>query len=246
MLSTATVAVEDLSKKSEIEEIAHIYSASMQYIFKQQTLINSQIQQKPNLFGQLFINNVKSTYLKKYNNKHFPGEHNLATKTLLEVMIEVMEDNKTLLLDQDITFKGFIPAIFAFQISERYSQKGIGIKIKFTNELSRVRNKFNIPDLWEMDAIKQLQQHKLTEIYDEKASFRGVASLRYITPVPMSNMCLTCHGSPKDNPANVNKAKREWTNYDKTGFKMESWKITDFGGAISVTVYDVGALGETY
>lgn len=230
----------------KIKEIAKVYSASMTYIFKKQTLINSQTGDKTELFGEQFVDNVKTTYLQKYNSDAFPDEDILAIKTLLEVMIEVMEDNKTLLLDEDIAFKGFIPAIFAFQISQRYSQKGIGIKVKFTNELARVRNKFNNPDDWETVAIDKLKAQNLHEYYDDKALFHGKKASRYITPVPMSAMCLTCHGTPEDNPANYNQPKEQWTDIDKTGFKMERWHIDDFGGAISVTIYDANKEGERY
>jgi len=246
LLATSISEAEDISNKNKIQEIAKVYSASMQYIFKNQTLINNQSQQKEALFGSKFISNVKSTYKKKFITNTFPDENILAIKVLLEVMIEVMEDNRTLILDQDITFKGFIPAIFAFQISERYSKKGIGIKVKFTNDADRVRNKFNTPDPWEMGAIKNLKQNKLAEYYDENGLYRGTKSSRYMIPVTMSAMCLTCHGTPKENPANFNIPRIEWTTLDKTGFPMENWKISDFGGGISVTIYDADTLGEAY
>ncbi len=246
LLATSISEAESISKKGKIQEIAKIYSASMQYIFKNQTLINQKNPHKEALFGSNFIKHVKSTYQQNFNTNSFPDEKSLAIKVLLEVMIEVMEDNRTLILDEDINFKGFIPAIFAFQISERYSKKGIGIKVKFTNEADRVRNTFNNPDPWESKAIQKLKQHKLSEYYDENGLYKGVKSSRYMIPVTMSAMCLTCHGTPKDNPANFNSPSNEWTTFDKTGFPMENWKITDFGGGISVTIYDAKIWGESY
>jgi hypothetical protein len=58
-----------------------------------------------------------------------------------------------------------------------------------------------------------------------------------MVPVKMSQMCLTCHGSSRDNPINFNKPIEKWTAVDSTVFTMEDWKINDFGGAISVTLY---------
>jgi len=246
ILPLSTLALGNTSKKQEIQEIAKIYSASMQYIFKQQTLINHQSQDKEVLFGNKFIDKIKLTYKKKFNTSSFPDENKLTIKVLLEVMVEVMEDNKTLLLDEDIKFKGFIPAIFAFQISEKYSKKGIGLKVKFTNELDRVRNKFNSPDSWEIAAIGKLKQQALSEFYDPKGFYKGSESFRYIIPVTMSPMCLTCHGTPENNPENLNRPINKWTLFDKTGFKMEHWKLTDFGGAISVTIYNLDTLGEAH
>ena len=237
-LTASISSAESISKKQQIQEIAKIYSASMLYIFKKQTLINQASQQKEILFGKQFITQIKSTYKQKFNTDTFPDENTLAIKTLLEVMIEVMEDNKTLLLDQDIKFKGFIPAIFAFQISEKYSKKGVGVKVKFTNETKRIRNKFNSPDTWEVNAIEKLKQQNLSEYYDEKGIYKGKQAYRYMIPVSLSPMCLTCHGTPENNPENVNIPASKRTMLDKTGFKMENWKITDFGGGISVTIYD--------
>jgi len=230
----------------EIVDISKIYYASMTYIFSNQKLINATHFEKEELFGDKFINNLKVEYSKKYNTDIFPDKNSRLVKALLEAMVEVMDDNKTLLLDEDITFKGFIPAVFAFQISEKYAKKGLGVRLKFTNERQRIRNKFNSPDSWETNAIKLIKEFKLKEYYVDNGKYKDVRAQRLMIPVNMSQMCLTCHGTPKDNPINFNKPIKDWTSIDKTGFTMENWLLSDFGGAISVTLFKLEELGESY
>ena len=50
----------------------------------------------------------------------------------------------------------------------------------------------------------------------------------------MKPYCLKCHGTMADNPLNEGKDRSQWTNIDMTGFEMENWKITDFGGGVSI------------
>jgi hypothetical protein len=130
----------------EVIDISKIYYSSMTYIFSNQKLINTSDINKDKLFGDKFISNLKLEYYKQYKTDIFPDESTRLVKALLEVMIEVMEDNKTLLIDKNILIKGFIPAIFAFQISEKHAKKRLGLRLKFTNENLRIRNKFNAPD----------------------------------------------------------------------------------------------------
>ena len=236
-LALPSFAIEPAPSKKTLQEVSKIYSASMMYIFNNQSLINQTNinNRKAELFGEKFINNIKRTYKTKYKASHFPSDKVPTFKVLLEVMEEVMEDNKTLLLDNDIKFKGFIPAVFAFQISEKYTTKGIGIKVKFTNDAARIRNKFNSPDEWESSAIIKIKSNNLPEYFDDSVLTKAGLSQRYMVPVKMKPMCLTCHGTPKDNSLNQGKPHSIWESIDKTGFEMEGWKINDFGGAISVS-----------
>ncbi|SFB89831.1 Protein of unknown function [Pseudoalteromonas denitrificans DSM 6059] len=220
-----------------ISEIAEIYQASMTYIFKNQTLINQKGSDKSGLFGKSFLLNIKKAYRTKFN-KPFPSDEHILVKALLRVMIEVMESNRTLFYDDDIQFKGFIPAIFAFQLSEKLSKKGLGLKIKFTSTPDMIRNQLNHPDLWEVETMKKIQESALPRYYDDKAKYLNKTAQRYFLPVKMQTFCLYCHGKPENNPLNKNRNKLQWTNIDKTGFPMENWTLKDFGGGISIIIYD--------
>lgn len=225
----------DAEDKESITAIAKIYQASMAYIFHQQSLINSHNRVKGELFGQHFIDKVQNTYNEMFN-QPFP-ERDKHVSNLLMLMMLVMEDNRTLILDDDIGFKGFIPAIFAFQLSQKYKERGMGLNIKFTNAEQRVRNKLNSPDYWEQNAIAALADGITEEVFDNNASYEGKPALRYMRAVEMTIMCLNCHGALQDNPTNKGRKKEHWQHKDKTGFLMEGWKLSELGGGISVVLY---------
>ena len=227
------VTAENTDEKTE--NIANIYIASMEYISKSQSLINTKGTEKASLFGEKFISEVIEIYQHKFQKK-FPSRSDVQYQMMTEVMIEVMEDNRTLLLDKDIGFKGLIPSVYAFQLSRKYSTKGIGVKFKFTNESHKIRNMFNEPDNWEIKAIEQIKKSNNSSFSERITGSNNESELRYMTQVALSPVCLNCHGSPKDKPENIGKPEHQWTNIDSSGFKMENWKLSDFGGAISVTV----------
>jgi len=219
-----------------VVEVAKVYHASMAYIFSQQPTINSLSAEKDSLFGKRFTEQVKKTYTNIYNSP-FPDKDNNYIRQLLNLMILVMEDNRTLLLDKDIKFKGFIPAIFGFQLSEKYRKRGYGILIKFTNVPERIRNSLSSPDMWEQESLEKLKLRQSPYVLDTKTNYKGSPAVRYMLPVELTPMCLNCHGTPKDNPANSNIDKDKWKLKDKTGFLMEGWKLGELGGGISVTIY---------
>jgi len=225
-----------VNDKKSITEIAKVYHASMAYIFNEQSLINSNTQNKDELFGQSFIGKIQSTYKEMFN-QPFPEKSDKQISNLLTLMMLVMEDNRTLLLDNDIGFKGFIPAIFAFQLSQKFKERGFGLNIKFTNFEDRVRNKLNSPDYWEESALSVLKERNIEEVFDNDTSFEGRDAIRYMRAVKMTPMCLNCHGVPQDNPVNSEHDKKTWHHKDKTGFLMEGWKLGELGGGISVVLY---------
>ena len=220
--------------KPLINDITKIYMSSMVYIFINQPLINQKGGDKSDLFGDRFIQNIKQTYRGKYS-EEFPQYAHLAKNILLEAMIEVMNDNQELLYDDEIGFKGIIPATFASQLSAKLATKGIGLKIKFTRTEGSIRNKLNKPDNWENSVMLKIIK-KPQIYYDENAQLNGKPAIRQFTPLPMAHYCLACHGSPRHNPLNKNKKKIDWTNIDITGFEMENWTIDDFGGGVSISI----------
>jgi hypothetical protein len=220
--------------KPLINDITKMYMSSMVYIFINQPLINQKGGDKSDLFGERFIQNIKQTYRAKYN-EEFPQYEHLAKSILIQAMIEVMNDNQALIFDDEIGFKGIIPATFAFQLSAKLATKGVGLKIKFTRTEGSLRNRLNKPDRWESGIM--LKMIKKPQIYyDVNAVLNGKPAIRQFTPLPMAPYCLACHGSPKHNPLNRSKDKSDWTNIDITGFEMENWTMADFGGGVSISV----------
>lgn len=230
--------------RKNIRNMALIYQSAMRYIFLNQKLINTNKPgvDKTKLFGKKFIKEVKNSFKEKYKFK-FPDEENKLVQVLLTVMEEVMEDNKTLILDNDLKFKGLIPAIFAYQISERLKMNGNGLIIKFVSPKDKTRNKMNYPDSWETEVMNRFTKtisKKPRDWYQTNINYtinkREYKVDRYFTTVPMKKFCLNCHGTPKDNPLNRGKIESDWVNTDVTGFVMENWTMDDFGGGVSVVL----------
>lgn len=171
--------------KTLINDITKMYMSSMVYVFKNQPLINNKNFDKKALLGQRFIDNIKQTYREKYN-EDFPKEDHFAKTVLLQAMVEVMDDNKALLYDDEIGFKGIIPATFAFQLSAKLSTKGVGLKIKFTRTAGQIRNKLNQPDSWESSVMQKIQNNPQI-YYDENALLNGKPAIRQFTPLPMAH-----------------------------------------------------------
>ncbi|MCJ8319328.1 MAG: DUF3365 domain-containing protein [Colwellia sp.] len=228
------LSADNIQMKKNINDITKIYMSSMTYIFKSQSIINQKNVDKSSLFGDAFIENIKQTYSVKYN-EDFPKADHLAKKMLLQVMVEVMDDNKELIHDNEIGFKGVIPATYASQLSAKLATKGIGLTIKFTRTEKGIRNILNKPDAWE-SAVMEKMKTTPDIYYDENALLNGKAAIRQFTPLPMAPLCLGCHGVPGQNPLNVGKDKSQWTTIDITGFEMENWTIDDFGGGVSISI----------
>jgi len=224
----------DRDVKYVLGDITKIYMSSMTYIFKEQKLINQRGGNKNKLFGTEFIENIKMTYIKKHS-ESFPIIDHKAKEALLQAMIEVMEENRELINDDKLDFKGIIPATFAFQLSAKLSTKGVGLNINFTRTKESIRNKMNMPDSWEVEVMKSMVK-KPEIFYDNDALLDGKPAYRQFTPLPMVPNCLKCHGVPAQNPLNFNKNKKDWTDIDMTGFKMEGWTLDDFGGGVSISI----------
>ncbi len=224
----------DAEMKVLIEEVSKMYMSSMVYIFKNQTLINQQGGDKEALFGNNFLRNINKVYKTKYGTD-FPKEDHLIKKMVVQAMLEVMENNRALLTDPEIGFKGLIPATFAFQLSDKLGEKGLGLKIKFTRTDEEVRNKLNRPDAWEKSVMEKIKKRPQI-YYDTNAMLNGKPAYRQFTPLPMKQYCLNCHGRMRDNPLNIGKDRSKWTNIDMTGFEMENWKLGDFGGGVSISI----------
>jgi len=220
--------------KKLIGEVTKMYMSSMVYIFKNQPLINGESIDKTELQGEKFINNISRVYQATYN-EPFPKSDHYIKRVLIETMVEVMADNIPLLHDNEISFKGIIPATFAFQLSAKLATKGIGLKIKFTRTRDSIRNVLNTPDEWESSVMQKIIKEPQV-FYDDNAFINNKPAFRQFTPLPMARYCLACHGTPAENPLNFGKEQKDWTTYDMTGFKMEGWSIDDFGGGVSISI----------
>lgn len=221
-----------------ITELANMFIAAQITIFKNQSLINAKNGDKSSLFGQKYLEQVKAAYVEKFG-VPFPNLDHPFKVQLQKSMLEVMNDNYTLLTDPDLGFKGLIPATYAFQLSHNFSTLGLGVKIKFTGKKELLRNQFNAPDTWEQETIAKFLKDELPKskpFFDANAPQDGGLSFRYFIPLYHQGFCLGCHGVLKDNPLNNGKPESQWSNIDISGFPMEGISDGTLAGGVSVSI----------
>jgi hypothetical protein len=103
----------------------------------------------------------------------------------------------------------------------------------------RLRNPTNAPDAFERAALEAWAAPGATPAAQAEVveAGGGGRALRYLRPIVLQPMCVTCHGAPEEVPAAVRAALAERYPEDRaTGFRPG-----DLRGALSVTVPIAGA-----
>ena len=146
----------------------------------------------------------------------------------MEAIRQVMEDNKASINKAGVGFKGFVPAIFARLVNERFKELiGDEAEIKVTAPAALVRNRKARPDPWETQAIND---HLLSaewirdKVYAMETTKHDRAAFRVLVPEYYTTGCMACHGEPKGE-------------MDVTGYPKEGGKVGELGGVISVTLF---------
>jgi len=238
VLLTGNCVGQDLNQTHKLsDEILSIFGSAQIYLFRSQTLINSKAKNKDQLFGKAFIDQLKLIHQQIYHSP-FPAADHPIKAYLLNSMIAVMDDNKALILDKEIDFKGFIPAVFAFQLSQRFSNGGYPVSIKFVGLKDRLVNELNVPDQWETSTLTKMQgsHWRTNEGFREVTASKQGKYLRTLQPIYHKQQCLTCHGSIADNPVNKGKAENTWSTENKAGFTMQNFKLNELAGGVSLSV----------
>lgn len=141
---------------------------------------------------------------------------------------EVMDEAQGSINQPGVGFKGFVPAIFARLVNERFEEKvGDRATIKVTAPAVLVRNRMALPDDWESEHIEsQLLSPDWPEgqVFATAAESDGRDAFRVLVPEYYTPGCLTCHGEPKGE-------------IDVTGYPKEGGKLGDLGGVISITLF---------
>src|SRR5262245_50314787 len=124
-----------------------------------QDSINERKAGKDHLKAKTVLNEAKANYAKatghpfpKLDKKTLEGRLLLA---LENAILDVMEQAQPLINDPNRGLKGFVPAVFAYQVADRFDQKaGAEAYLKLTAPEELVRHKDNLPDAWEAQIIK--------------------------------------------------------------------------------------------
>jgi len=141
---------------------------------------------------------------------------------LVEAEKEVVDEAQPIINKQGISFKGFIPAVFARRTGEHFYRKS-GVRLKLTG--SDYRNPSNKPDDFEAEVLRMFgdPRHPKGQSYVRNTMVDGRPVLRMMDPEYAGASCLNCHGSPKGER-------------DVSGHKKEGWKEGELAGAISVVL----------
>ncbi len=108
----------------------------------------------------------------------------------------------------------------------------------------RNRNPLNLPDAFErpfLESAAGSTEEEPVSAYGEFVESDAVSEYRYLSPIYLKPLCITCHGAPEQIPAEVLEVIQERYPDDRaTGFALG-----EFRGAISVRVPFASAEGES-
>ena len=236
MAVPGTVLAAQTASQEEIDytitsHLTLLLRSAREVISHHQDLINEQKTGK-DLKPKRVLEEAKANYAKatgrsfpKLQKKSLEGRLMLA---LEDAILDVMEQAQPLINDPNRGLKGFLPAVFAYQVADSFDLKvGDVAYLKLTAPEELVRNKGNVPDAWESQVIKNKFQSsgwKKDMYVAEDAELKGKKAFRLLTPEYYQASCLACHGEPKGS-------------VDITGGKKEGAKLGDLGGAISAAIY---------
>jgi hypothetical protein len=146
----------------------------------------------------------------------------------MDAIVAVMDAHQDEIDRKGVGFKGFVPAVFARLVNERFFElAGERARIKVTAPADLVRNRKARPDAWERNIIEtQLSQPDWPEggVFHEVTEVDGRSALRVLVPEYYGEGCLSCHGAPVGD-------------IDVTGYPKEGGKLGQLGGVISITLF---------
>ncbi|WP_026614852.1 Tll0287-like domain-containing protein [Ensifer aridi] len=212
--------------------LAELLRAARSVLSNYQTLINDPAVGDKNLDGERFTKEAIALYAKRTGGQSISDDLAERDRKLLqaqvEAMREVVDEEQDDINRPGIGFKGFVPAVFARLMNEKFAAKvGHEALVRVTAPEALVRNRKSLPDAWETRVINEVfsdPKRPRGEIYTEVTEVNGRPAFRMLLPEYYTESCLTCHGVPKGE-------------IDVTGYPKEGGKAGDLGGAISIVLF---------
>lgn len=232
VLSLSSVSAEEQSDQIVAARLAEFLRSARTVISQHQDLINDPTKNDKGLTGERVLAEATAIYQKQTGENPAAVDPGSMEGKLLraqsEAIMDVMTENQGTINKPNVGFKGFIPAIFARLVDEKFQEKADGqALIKVTAPEDLVRNRKARPDDWEkavlIDKFAKPDWPK-GQAFSEAASVGGRPAFRLIVPEYYKTSCLSCHGVPKGE-------------MDITGYPKEGGKEGDLGAAISVTLF---------
>jgi len=226
------IAFAETTKKEIAANMATLLRSARAVVSDNQALINDPYKGHKGFTGQVVLEAAKFNFRMEtgldIDNIDTSTLHGELLQAELEAVVEVVDEWQNVINEKGVGYKGFLPAIFAFQVTQRFREKkGEVAEIKLTAPAGYVRNKRNMPDSWEQDVIEsrfRSPDHPLGRTVSAVGEKDGKKAFRLMLPEYYMLSCLGCHGQPKGAT-------------DKTGGKKEGGTLGALGGAISVIIY---------
>lgn len=109
-----------------------------------------------------------------------------------------------------------------------------GVTVRRVSE--RFRNPADLPDAWESARLAELraalERGELPDELAETVIEEGTPVLRYLKPIRVGELCLSCHGDPESFPEELRRFLAERYGADRA----VGYRVGDLRGAVSVTV----------
>lgn len=228
----AAVAAAERSDEEIAKSLADLLRAARGVISSKQDLINDPSVGDKGLTGNVVLADAEQRYEKAtgqdLSDLDAASRYGRAMSALKTAIVEVTDENQSTINQPNVAFKGFIPAVFARLVNERFDELMQGeAKMKVTAPKALVRNRKALPDAWEADIIEtklSSPSWPTGQPFEGSSSTDGRQAFRFLIPEYYQASCLSCHGQPKGE-------------MDVTGYPKEGGTEGSLGGVISVTLY---------
>jgi hypothetical protein len=230
--SPSRPSAEERSDQIVAARLAEFLRSARTVISQYQDLINDPTRGDKGLTGEKVLGEAAAIYTKQTGEDPAAIDPASREGKLLRAesaaIIEVLTENQATINQPNVGFKGFIPAVFARLVDEKFQEKAGGqALIKVTAPEDLVRNRAARPDDWEkavlIDKFGKTDWPK-GQAFSEVTPVNGRPAFRMIVPEYYKASCLACHGTPKGD-------------MDITGYPKEGGKEGDLGAAISVILF---------
>ncbi|AFL54453.1 hypothetical protein ABIE78_005911 [Sinorhizobium fredii] len=232
MLLSSPVAAEEAADVATGTRLAELLRAARNVLSNYQSLINDPAVADKHLDGERFTAEAIALYGKRTGGQLISSDLAERDRKLLQAQVdamrEVIDEHQDDINRPGIAFKGFVPAVFARLMNEKFAAKvGNEALVRVTAPEVLVRNRKSLPDAWEAKVIEEVfpdPQRPKGDSYTELTTVNGRPAFRMLLPEYYTESCLTCHGVPKGE-------------IDVTGYPKEGGKAGDLGGAISIVLF---------
>jgi hypothetical protein len=231
-MATAAATAAERTDKEVAGSLADLLRAARGVVSSKQSLINDPSVGDKGLTGEV----VLAEALERYNKS--TGEdlsqidgasrYGRAMSALETAIVQVIDEHQSTINVPGVGFKGFIPAVFARLVNERFGALMQGeAEMKVTAPRELVRNRKARPDRWEAQIIETkflTPDWPRGEPFMASSTVKGREAFRFMIPEYYQASCLSCHGQPKGE-------------LDVTGYPKEGGEVGALGAVISVTLY---------